>query len=520
MNARDNTSLFEGAIKVLTAAQIRQADAYTILHEPIRSLDLMERAASLAAAEIEKKIKKEQCIDVVCGPGNNGGDGLVIARLLHLKGYKVCAYLVNESLELSEDCNTSSESLRKLKDNLLNELKTGAELPDFPGDVVVDALFGTGLSRKIGGMAAAIIEKINQSKATVIAVDIPSGLYADAATPADYPVVHADYTLTFQTPKLCFFFAMNEQYVGEWKVLDIGLHKEFIGNLDSNKYYVTKEQVEHWMEPRAKFSHKGNFGHAFLVAGSEGMLGAAILSATACLRTGTGLLTAHIPKSGVPVFLGTLPEAMVHADSSDQVFTGLDENETDRATAIGAGPGLSGDERTQEGMRQLIKQKKPMVLDADALNILSAHPDLLDLLQTEAILTPHPKEFERLAGKSEDDFQRHEKQISFSMKYGVITVLKGAHSCIAFPDGSCCFNSTGNPAMATGGSGDVLTGVILGLLAQGFSPGKAAIAGVYVHGLAGDLAVQEIGKVGLLASDIVSHIPAALMRLCGEDGTT
>jgi len=506
-------SFFTGAVKVLSAAQIQQADQHTITHEPVSSLDLMERAASLAAAEIEKRMGSKRAVDVVCGPGNNGGDGLVIARLLHQRGFKVSAFLVNETGKLSGDCRKNAERLTSMDASLLKEITGEGELPDFKGEVMVDALFGTGISRKITGVAATVIEKINRSKADIVSVDLPSGLFADEVTPAEFPVVHAGFTITFQCPKLCFFFSMNESFIGEWKVIDIGLDRKFIASLDSAKYYVTQEQVARWVEPRSRFSHKGNFGHALLIAGSEGMMGAAVLSAMACLRTGTGLLTVHVPKSGVAILQSSLPEALVHADQEEHFFSGVDEKEITKATAIAAGPGLSQDLHTQEGVRKLTGISKPLLLDADALNILSLHKEWLKQLPANTILTPHPKEFERLEGKTVNDFEKHERQLTFSKKYGVITVLKGAHTCIAFPDGSCCFNSTGNPAMATAGSGDVLTGVILGLLSQNFSPGKAAIAGVYLHGLAGDLAAKEGGSVGMLASDIARNIPHAFDAL-------
>jgi len=361
---------------------------------------------------------------------------------------------------------------------------------------------------------------INQSDCTVVSIDMPSGLFFDNNNENDLnKIIHAHYTLTFQQPKLSFFFAENAAYTGQWKVLNIGLLPEAIEKQNSRYHVLQKKDIAAYIQPRNKFAHKGDFGHACLIAGSHGMMGACVLAAKACLRTGVGLVTTHIPQGENVIVQTSVPEALVSLDENPEVISQIPDLNSFSAIAIG--PGIGKKQETQQAMLTLFYLKNTrktnfsgsLVLDADALNILSENRDWLDMLPPNSILTPHPKEFDRLAGKSENSYQRHLKQIKMARKYSVFIVLKGAHTSIATPDGSCFFNTTGNPGMATAGSGDVLTGIIVSLLAQGWSPHRAACTGVWLHGAAGDIVALKSGQQALIAGDIIKNIGKAYKKL-------
>ncbi len=357
--------------------------------------------------------------------------------------------------------------------------------------MVVDGIFGSGLSRKVSGFPAKVIRHINQHPGTVVSIDIPSGLFGENNSDNDYSsVIRATHTITFQFPFLSFFFAENDSYVGSWRAQDIRLHPEAIENAETPYFTIEKDQIRKLLPPRSRFSHKGTFGHGLVISGCYGMMGAALLAGEACLRAGAGLATVHVPRYGYNIIQTALPEALISIDQSDILFS--EPPDLTPFTAIGIGPGLGCKTNTGRGLKMLLERTKaPLVIDADALNILSQHPEWLELLPEGSILTPHPKEFDRMAGESNEGFERHSKQLAFAEKYGVIVVLKGAYTGIASPDGRYWFNTTGNPGMATGGSGDVLTGLITGLLAQGMKALDAALTGVYLHGLAGDLAADR-----------------------------
>jgi NAD(P)H-hydrate epimerase len=386
-------------------------------------------------------------------------------------------------------------------------------------DLVIDAMFGSGLSRPLSGLAAIAAKHINHANAIIIAIDIPSGLYSEANelnNPED--IVNADYTLTFQMPRLSFFFAENEKYLGKWQIMDIGLLPKAIEEQQTGYFFIDKQGIAATLKQRKKFAHKGDFGHALLMAGSYGKMGAAVLSSRACLRTGVGLLTTHIPLKGYDIMQTSVPEAMVSVDSTSDNLSTLPE--ISQYNAIGIGPGLGLYNFTGLMMFQLLKAVNiPFVLDADAINLLAIHPEWLGLLPKNTILTPHPGEFDRLAGPSKDGYERHLKQIEFSKKNKIIIILKGAYTSISSSDGNCWFNSTGNPGMATGGSGDVLTGVVLSLLAQQYKPLDAALIGVYIHGLAGDLACEEASEESLIASDIINYIGKAFSKVKKHETT-
>jgi NAD(P)H-hydrate epimerase len=501
-------------MKILPVAKIREADAYTIANEPIASIDLMERAATKCFRWLHKRVDSKRQVMVFCGLGNNGGDGLVIARLIAEDNLKVVVYVIRHADKCSDDFQINYERLKDLSKIECFDLKEGDAFPPiYPGDVVIDAIFGSGLSKPARDLPAKIIRHINSSEALVVSIDMPSGLFCDDSTDTKAgAVVQADYTLSFQFPKLAFMFAENENLVGEWKVLDIGLKTGFIKQTEIKNFLLTRKMVSGLLKPRTKFAHKGNFGHALLITGGYGKMGASVLASKACLRSGVGLLHTHTPGKGYQIIQTAVPEAMVTIDPDDGHFTALPDLEP--FTAIGIGPGIGFHEKTKIALKLLIQNAAvPLLFDADALTILGENKTWIPFIPKNSVFTPHPGEFERLVGKAKNDFDRNRLQREFSVKYGVYVVLKGANTCICGPDGVCYFNSTGNPGMATGGSGDVLTGLITGLLAQKYHPRDACLLGVYLHGLAGDLAAKKQGMEGMIAGDIVEKIGKAFKKV-------
>lgn len=501
-------------MKILTAQQIREADAYTIRHEPVSDIDLMERAAGRCFAWLDKRISREQAVHVFAGSGNNGGDGLAIARMMSAAGFQVTVVLAGDPDALSPSCRTNLERWNNL---------AGAEVipPDRwvpeTGAVLIDALLGTGLSRPAGEALADVIGRINQSGLTVISIDIPSGLYCDRASEDRTPqaVVEADFTLTFAPPKMAFMIPGNSRFTGEMVLLDIGISEEFLREADTKNYYTTADDLAAILKKRTAFQHKGHFGHALLVAGSKGKMGAAILAARGCLRAGTGLTTVGVPRDGLPVIQTAVPEAMAIPDPQPDLISRVPDIKP--FTAVGIGPGLGTAEPTQQALKHLIQSASgPLIFDADAINILGLNKTWLSFIPKGSVFTPHPKEFERLAGSSGNHFERLGLQREFSFKYQCFVVLKGARTSVTNPEGDCFFNSTGNPGMATGGSGDVLTGILTGLAAQGYPMLTACIAGVFLHGLAGDLASAETGQEALIAGDLVRYLGKAFQTVYGE----
>ena len=501
------------ALPIFSAEQIKLIDAHTINVEPIASIDLMERAALKCSQWLMKHYSLETIFKVCCGLGNNGGDGLAIARQLLEHGYRVEVFIINYSDKYSDDFIINKKRFETLFSRFLMEVNDLAHLPHFQkSDVVIDALFGIGLSKSLSGLAADCVNQMNHSDADIVAIDVPSGLFVDQYTDKNSAIIKAKHTLTFQSPKLSFMFAENNIYVGSGHVLDIGLRVSEKLRSEATAFYLTEEHLQQLMKPRAKFSHKGTFGHSLLVVGSYGKMGAAIMSTHALLRSGAGLLTVCVPKCGYEIMQTSVPEAMALVNGNEFIqFSELDVN---AYSAIGIGPGIGVEKDTQHSVKVLLESfKKPLLIDADALNAIGLNKEWLKLIPQDSILTPHPKEFERLTKSAENDFERHQLQIEFSKKHKVYVVLKGAHTCITTPDGKSYFNSTGNSGLAKGGSGDVLTGLITGLLAQGYSSFEASVIGVYVHGLAGDITKEEKGEVAMIPTDVIENIPAAFKRL-------
>lgn len=489
-------------MKILSAGQIKTLDSYTTQEESISSLDLMENAAMAFCEKYATKWNQDRPVVVFAGHGNNGGDALAIARLLSGWGYSVEAYLFNTSKGLSADCAANCNRLKEVEKVAFQVITTQFTPPTLTEEhVVIDGLFGIGLARPLTGGFASVVQYINASPATVVSIDVPSGLMTEDNTGNNMAnVIQADYTFTFHTPKMSFFFAENEPYVGEFEVLDIGLVDPDDETSQTHYHTIEDSTVKSMLKPLSKFAHKGTMGTALLVAGSEGMAGAAVLSGKACIRSGAGKVIACTNEKNREILQISVPELIVR---NSQNLTNLMEN----VNAIGVGPGLGTDQAAFNIVRTVLEScKYPLVVDADALNCIAASDSGLRILPKGAIITPHPKEFERLIHTSVNSYEALAKAIDLSKKLDIIIVLKGAYTRIVTPQGDVYFNTTGNPGMATAGSGDVLTGIILALLAQQYTPQQAAVIGVYLHGLAGDKAAKERSQKSLIASDIIENL--------------
>ncbi len=499
-------------MKILSAQQTQALDQATMDQEPIRSLDLMERA-SLAFFRAFCRYYDDtgRSIVILCGTGNNGGDGLAVARLLHHAGYEVTVWLARVSEQGSPDYTANLKRLPRWNAVNVVTLEKGSPLPDIPKNaVVIDGLFGSGLNRPVAGYWAEVLTYLNEAPSQRVAIDIPSGVFADK--PSDGVSFRADRTITFEYPKLAFFIPENEDRVGDWTVVPIGLHAPTLAAMDTPYYFTTEHDAAALWRPRKRFAHKGTQGHALMICGSYGMIGAAILSVRSCLRSGPGLVTAHLPTCGYQIVQSSVPEAIVSLDCHGYYWSEVPP--TGGYAAIGVGCGIGQKATTSDALLGLLETTDtPMVLDADALNLLAKHDDWMNYIPAGSILTPHPGEFRRLAGSFDNHLDRLANLRELARDKKCTFVLKGAFTAVALPSGEIHFNGSGNPGMATAGSGDVLTGLLTGLLAQGYSSESAAILGVYIHGLAGDLAADHLGHEALLASDLVQNLGRAFYRL-------
>jgi len=501
--------------KILTAQQTREADRYTIEYEPISSPDLMERAGRSCAEKLKELFSPTQTLKLFCGIGNNGGDGLVIARYVANYFKKVSVYIVYFSDTTSADFDLNLKRLKNTTHCRILHIHTAHEFPEIkPTDILVDAIFGSGLNKPVQGFSAQIIQKMNMSKVPIIAIDMPSGLFAEDNTENQGAIIQASDTLTIGSMKLTLLYDHYYRYTGNWHFIDIQLHRKFLEETETQNYLIEAQGIQKILRPRRKTDHKGEFGHALLVVGSYGKIGAAILSALACLRTGAGLLTIHLPKCGYQVLQYAVPEAMVTSDSAERLISDFDLR-YELYSAVGIGPGLGTDVLTEKALEGILnRNKRPLVLDADALNIIAkSKKNLWEHIPRGSILTPHPKEFERLVRETLTGYERHQKQRELAMKYKICIILKGAHTCVALPNGDCYFNTSGNPGMATAGSGDVLTGMLTALLAQGYTSEETALLGVYLHGLAGNVASENDAQESMIARDIIQNIGKALTKL-------
>jgi hydroxyethylthiazole kinase-like uncharacterized protein yjeF len=500
-------------MKFFTTSQIRQLDQYTIENEPIASIDLMERAANALYRSINEKFSVLTTFCIVAGPGNNGGDALALARMLLTNGFQVQVILIHTG-SLSPDCAQNRQRLIDAYPSSLTELTERFIAPSITEEtLIIDGLFGSGLSRPLSGVFAGAVQWINRMNCKVVSIDIPSGLSGEENSVNDNPlIVKANLTLSLQFPKLSFFMSENAPFTGNWEIIDIGIHPLAIEKTSGNLFYIEGKESALLLKKRSRFTHKGTYGHALIISGSKGMAGASVLSSKAALRTGAGLVTVYGPEANRIIVQTANPEVIFKSGFSDVYLTQIISMENYSAIAIG--PGIGTHTETAAMFEEFIHElNKPCVLDADALNIISRQKELLEKLPVNCILTPHPKEFDRLFGESNSSYERYLKANKASEKYNLIIILKGANTLITTPDGNHYFNSTGNSGMATAGSGDVLTGILVSLLAQGYTPKESAILGVYLHGSAGDLALQSQSEESLISGDLISNLGKAFQSL-------
>ena len=502
-------------MKIFTSAQIHELDRYTIENEPIPSLDLMERAAMALTQTITEMYSASMPVVVFAGPGNNGGDGLAVARMMADKGYQVSAYLFNISGSLSPDCAANKQRIQENK-----RIKQFVEVvEEFNPPVleanmlVVDALFGSGLNKPLAGGFASLVKYINASPSRVVSIDLPSGLMSEDNTyNVRANIIKADLTLTLQQQKLAFFFPENQEFIGKLRILDIRLSQEGIRKIDAQYNLIEETEIRPLLLGRDRYAHKGNMGNALIIAGSYGMAGAAVLATKACLRSGAGKVTVHTPRRNNMILQISVPEAVVQVDQEDTIFS--QAVDTEDYNALGIGPGLGQNETTAIALiAQLRRATCPVVVDADALNMLANHRAWMMQLPKEIIFTPHPKEFDRMEGNAADSYERLTKAREMAERLQGYVILKGHYSALCCPDGHVMFNNTGNAGMATAGSGDVLTGIITALLARGYKQREACMVGMYLHGLAGDIAARHVGMESLIASDLIQYLPEAFKRL-------
>lgn len=495
---------------ILTSEQFAQADQATITNQNITSLELMERAAKFCADWIHDRLKNKPVkIHIFCGIGNNGGDGLVIARHLLLENYDLQCYIVNFSDKRTPEFLKNYDRLKD-SGHWPKIIKKEAHFPEIEkGDLIIDAIFGNGLSKPPKDFTASLIHYLNQTESFILSIDVPSGLYTSESSRGN-AVIEPNHILSFQYPKLAFFQPENKDYIRSWELLPIGLDDLFVASLHPEYHFILKEEVAGLYRHRTKWEHKGNFGHSLIIGGSFGKIGAVTLASHAALSIGSGLVSAFIPKCGYTIVQTTIPEVMVEVDTENYISY---FNYKTNPTVIGIGPGLGTHEKTIDGFRKFLKENEvPLIIDADAINIISQNKDLLKLLPKDSVLTPHPKELERLIGPWEDDFDKLNKTAELARNHELIVVIKGAHTCI-LNGNNFFFNSTGNAALATAGSGDVLTGIITGLKAQGYGSLEAAILGVYLHGATADIGSVDLGLASFNARHIIEYLPDALLEL-------
>ena len=503
-------------MKILSKEQVYEADKITCKSQQISSDELMERAGMGIFNWLHSRLQGKQVkIHIFCGIGNNGGDGLVIARYLKNNGYNFKVYVVSFSDKRSKDFELNFNRLQEIQ--CFPELITSEN--DFPEilneEIVIDAIFGIGLSRPPSDWVISLIKKINSSNVFVLSVDVPSGLYMDKVPENEHQVIKANYTLTFETPKLPFFLPQTGIFSNGWEIISIGIDQTFMDTVQAEAHFILKEDALPLYIPREKFTHKGTYGHSLIIGGSYGKIGAAVLSAKACLKSGAGLVTTYIPKCGYNIMQTSVPECMVITDESENIISNIQYKI--KPTVIGFGVGIGKDKKTARTFKQLLTSIQiPIVIDADGINLLSENRDLINEIPPKSVLTPHPKELERLIGKWKDDFEKIKKVKEFSAEYDCVVVIKGAHTLTVYRN-DIYVNSTGNPGMATAGSGDVLTGIITGLISQGYGPVNACIFGIYLHGLAADIAIQGESYESLTASEIIKNTGNAFNNLNQND---
>lgn len=497
-------------MKILTAKSIRLADEFTIKYKPISSVELMENAASSCADWIFQNCKHHNAFAVFCGNGNNGGDGFAIARMLYLKGFDVNVFIDFSNDKRSQDAQINYSRLKEISGISINDFNDFDSNKLNDETVIIDALFGTGLSRKLEGNYAKLVNQLNYLKQRKISIDIPSGLFADIISEEDQIVLKADYTLTFQFWKRSFLHPETGKFAGKVIVFDIDLSKEFIEKVATDYLVIDYEIIKNTFKERTDFSHKGSYGKAIIVGGSYGKIGAAVLATKSALKTGAGLTFTVAPDCGYEILQTTNPEAMFIYGGEKYV----EEIPLQEDAVYGIGPGLDKDISTRKALLEFLKQvSQPLLLDADALNIISENKENINLIPKNSVITPHPKEFERLFGSSENSFQRLELAREKAKEYQIFIVLKDHHTQIINPEGTVYYNITGNSGLAKGGSGDILAGIITSLLAQKYSPHDACILGVWMHGKAADFAAEKFSKEAMLPTDVIDELGNVFLYL-------
>ena len=500
-------------MKILSVEQLYQADKITVEKQEISSTELMERAGKGIFDWLDNRLKGSPVpIHIFCGIGDNGGDGLVVGRMLLEAGYEVIVYVVNCSDKRSPNFLINYDRIKNVTKKWPVLMKSENDFPEInQEDIIIDAIFGMGLNRCPGGWVKNLIKYLNGCKAFKLAIDIPSGLFANKALTDKDAVLKVDHALTFQFPKLSFFLPDTAPYISGFDVLDIGLDEEFVKEADPLAILISRTEAQNFYIRREKFGYKGTYGHALIVAGSYGKMGAAVLSTAAAFRIGAGMVTSFVPKCGYNILQTTIPEAMVITDKEECFITDISSDFV--PTAIGIGMGIGKNPATVEALKNLFKDpKSPLVIDADGLNLISENKELLKLLPKKSILTPHEGELKRLIGSWNDDYEKLEKVKKFSKKYGVVIVVKGAYTITVY-DNKLYINTSGNPGMGTAGSGDALSGIITGLLCQGYDILSASIFGVYMHGVAGDIASRQMGYEAIMAGDIIDNVAEAYIHL-------
>ncbi|MAM29010.1 MAG: bifunctional ADP-dependent NAD(P)H-hydrate dehydratase/NAD(P)H-hydrate epimerase [Flavobacteriaceae bacterium] len=506
-------------MKLFSAAQLQEADKVTTKKHGVTLVELMERAGTQIFNWLHHRMQGAQVpIHIFCGIGNNGGDGLVVGRLLIEHGYNVHVYIANFTDKRSKCFLINYDRIKEVTKKWPKLMTSEADFPEIkPEDIIIDGLFGIGLNRPPEGWVKKLIQYVNEQKSFKLSIDIPSGMYANKALEDAEAVIKANHTLTFQAPKLSFFLPETGRFAPYFEVLEIGLDPEFLHTAEPIAQVIAKPEAQQFYKQREKYSHKGTYGHSLIVGGSYGKMGAAILSTKAAYRTGSGLVTAFVPECGYEILQSTVPEAMVLTDVEANVITKIKYGFEPSAIAVGMGIGTQPD--TVAALSTLFKEARcPMVIDADAINCLANHEALLKELPELSVLTPHPGELERLVGEWKDDYEKLEKTKAFAKKYNVIVVIKGANTVVVI-ENRLYINTTGNPGMATGGTGDVLSGMIVGLLSQGYDPLIASVFGVYLHGSAGNLVTQDLGFEALMAHDVIENIGASFLELFAPDQT-
>lgn len=496
-------------MKVFTTEQIRSADEYTIQNESVSSLKLMERAAASCAEWITENCRNHTKFAIFCGSGNNGGDGFALARLLIMKGYEADVFIGSQN-DFSEDALLNYKRLKENSEASVKDLNDTKTHNFDENTVIIDSLFGTGLSRKLDGSSAKLIEKLNSLKCLKISIDIPSGMFADKLNDEKDPIFKADYTLTFQFWKKAFLHPETGKYAGQVQVLDIELSKDFIEKTLSDDSVIDDEIILKTFKPRENFTHKGTYGKSVIVGGSYGKMGAIVLASKAALKTGSGLTFVNAPRCGYDILQTSCPEVMF-TEGGEKYINEIEEHED---AVFGIGPGMGTDSGTEKALFEFLKNYSlPVILDADALNVISQNPENLKLIPEKSIITPHPKEFERLFGKTEDSFERLNLAKEKAKEHEIYIVLKDHHTQIVTPQGKVFYNVTGNSGLAKGGSGDILTGIITSLLAQKYSAEEAAILGVWFHGKAADFAARKYSKEAMQPIDLLSEIGNVFIEL-------